>query len=745
MKKIFSALLLVSAMFFSAAFGGEKDGLVAYYKLDEGEGNIAKDSSGNGLDAALVETTWEKFGVKGKAVRLDHTKKKAHIRLPMDEKLMLDKAMTLSIYFKVEKFYKGLTLFSLGNYYLGWTSYIYRSFIVFSSHERNSKDKRNGGMVRVTLAPGTDNLSPFHNIVFTVGPDPNTPDQNILNIYLDGKKCGYKGVSDFPMRSPIRTSKRIPITIGSFSSAEGQWFSGIIDEIKIYDRVLSADEIAKDFRRTTAQSAEGPGEVVKLKKVDFKPLKNKRVALYEPLKVTKEQAEGAAKASEGKDSPRYVAGWAKPFRSVEWFKEQAEKLGCTVTVIPDEKLVDKTYLTKKNFDTLILPVGVIPFEAEDSLFEYLVSGGNLITTTVLPSTYKRYADGTFGKFRGQSILKNHNRGWYSPFLIRLNPGPHGFRSWVAPLGLNPDVVDITGDLLPAAVSNPNPRRPIRYRPVDKWSKIPGFDGAYGDGNNYSLGADLQVDLYRERTGIGSGFTVYRYYNNLVFGSTLATFEHVGRVLLQGPDGDKYFKAVMYLLESKLPGERPMEYYKTAVSLHREWSELGFSYTAAFAALRDAAFYSYLCGKEWKGFTDKLAEIEKEYSVLSGERKEQRQLLLAGREEAGKAGAELLAKVREAAKKYDAAAAEAREAVKDAKAPAKVAVKHKYGTVPSITSTVLPINLSLLRGRLLKTIRRIGSNVYSGMIDTWYVEDPEVQKNFKGLLRDHKFVYAAGPR
>ncbi len=743
MKKIFASLFLVFAVLFTVQ-GAKDDGLVVHYKFDEGEGNIARDSSGNGLDATLVETTWEKFGVQGKAVRLDHTKKKAHIQLPKSDKLILEKEMTLSLYFKVEDFYKGLTLFSSSNYYLGWTSVVYRSFITFSSIDRNNRnDKRNGGLCRVSLAAGTGPLAPFHNVVFTVGPDPDNKDQNILNIYLDGKKLSHKGVSNFPMRAPIRVNKRVPLTIGHFTSAEGHWFSGIIDEVKIYNRVLSADEIAKNHRRTTTQSTEGPGEKVQLKKVDFKPLKNKKVALYSPLKVTKAQLAGSR--DEGKDSPRHVAAWGTPIRSVEWFKEQAEKLGCKVTILDDARLSDKKYLVKKNFDTLILPAGVIPFEAEESIFEYLVTGGNLFTPTVLPSVYKRYADGSFGKFRG-NYLKNHTRGWYSPFLLRTTPGANGLRWWVAPLGLNPGVVDITGDLMAAVVKNPNPKRRVAYRPLDRWGKIPGLDGAYGDGNNYALGADVQVELYRERTGIGSGFAVYRYYNNLIFGSTLAQLGPIGESLIKGKDGDKYFKAVMYLLESKLPGEQNTTYYRNAVDLHKEWSELGFTYTSAVAALRDASFYAYLSGREWKSFAEKLTEMEKEFNALNGERKTQKQLLFSGKyAECSKCTAELLAKVRVSAGKYASCIEEGRKAVADAKVPAKVPVKHKYGTIPSIASTVIPTNLSMFRGRLFDSIRRIGSNIYSGMIDDWYAEDPQVQKKLKGLLRDHKFVYAAGPR
>lgn len=265
MKLSLLILLLVPGLFLPVS-GASPDGLTAYYKLDEGKGDIARDSSGNGLDARLVGTTWEKFGVRGQAVRFDPARK-AHIRLPLDTRLKLDKAMTLSLYFKVDEFYKGLALFSLGNYYRGWTSYIYKSFIAFASHERGSRDKRSGGICRVKVGAGTGPLVPFHNVVFTVGPDPDNPSQNQVCIYLDGRLCSNKGISAFPLRAPIRTSDRIPITIGAFSAAECQWFSGIIDEIKIYSRVLSGSEIEADYRKTISAPGEDRAEAVKLKKV----------------------------------------------------------------------------------------------------------------------------------------------------------------------------------------------------------------------------------------------------------------------------------------------------------------------------------------------------------------------------------------------------------------------------------------------------------------------------------------------
>ena len=67
---------------------------------------------------------------------------------------------------------------------------------------------------------------------------------------------------------------------------------------------------------------------------------------------------------------------------------------------------------------------------------------------MLPGVYSRNADGTFGKFNGR-ILKNHSYGWYAPFLLRDNPSAQADRKWISLLGLNPEAVNLTGDLLPA--------------------------------------------------------------------------------------------------------------------------------------------------------------------------------------------------------------------------------------------------------------------------------------------------------
>ncbi|MBQ6598750.1 MAG: LamG domain-containing protein, partial [Lentisphaeria bacterium] len=715
MEKLFTFLWLGLSLI-CGVNAAENNGLVLHLKLDEGTGNIAKDASGNGLDGSLRKIAWVEFGVQGKAVRFNG--KNSVISLPLSKKLELNKAMTLSVWIKPEKFKAGMSLFSLGNYRRGWRTYVFNSFLAF-----DSADMKPAVVCRATIPGGTERLSPWYHVVYTLGPDPGDGGKVLVRIYMNGKQL--KGLntqlSEHSVKGPIVTRAKTSITLGASKSAEAQPFNGLMDEIKIYNRELTSEEVAAEYKGTMAQRAEAPVAQVPLKKIDFKPLKNTRIAVYVPLPEK----------------------WAVSVRSPAWFKEQAEKLGCRVTLLDDAALGNKTRLQKKNYDTLILPAGVMPFEAEDSVFAFLASGGNLLIPTVLPGVYRRNADGTFGKFNGK-ILKNHSFGWYAPFLLRDNPAAQADRKWISPLALSPEAVNLTGDLLPA-VCGPFPKQ--HYRPLDSWNKQPNLDGGYGDGINYAQGADLRFDLYRERNGIPSDFSVYRYYNNLLYGATLVNLGRVGTLLLKGKDGDKVFQAVLRLMESRLPGEQAPEYYRNATVLHKEWSELGFVYSEAVAALRDAAYFCQLSGGEWKSFRDDLNQMEKEYTSLALERKAQQSLLVSGRyAESAKVSASLLKKVRDAAARYAELSAPASETLQEVKAPAKISVRHKYRTIPSIASVTIPLNLSRIRGRLFGNIRRIGSNVFSGHpFPEWYVADPAVREQLSGILRDHKFVYQADVR
>lgn len=695
------------------------DSLLLHLKFDESSGSIAKDSSGRGHDARLFNPQSEEFGLQGRAIRLNG--EDAYIELPLHSDFDGLKNFTCSIWFKAEKFEHGMSLFTRGNYDQGWSTYVFRSFIAMSG-----KKLQKAAVLYTTFTAGTQAIQPFIHLVITGEPSSDDSAKMAIRYYVDGKLCSSRGGQNTFITEEFLPSPNAPICLGKFGSNSNRWFQGIIDEVKWYRRTLSAEEIARDHEKAlSVVEIQEAGQVPELQAVVFKPLSKTRLAIY--------------------DLPAEY-GYA-PLRPIEWFEEQARANGLQPARLDNRKICDVRILNKENYDTLLLPASIMPLECEDTIFQFLAQGGNLITSSIVPSVFKIGVDGTpLKNEKGAIILKQHNRGWFAPFLVRhLDPSwSWAVRKVVNPLTLNPAVAKITGNCLPALFAAD---AKIKYTPADAWNNVKGSDGSYGDGANFAQAADIKLDLYCEKNGIGSDFIAYRYYNNLIFGSTFVELGKVGGKLLQSDDGAKIFQAVLHLLESRLPEEQAEQYYRDIVKLHAVWSRFGFTYFDTLASLRDAAIFSNLKGEDFVPYNAMIARCEELFNTLNTRRKAQ-QLQLFNRgvpAEIGLAVQGLLADVNKAEKDFHAMQGEAERILSDVKRPAAIAVKHKYGTIPSIASLTLPTNLNRMRGRLFQSMRDIGVNVFSGQFHEWYVADPAVRENFGSILRDHKLVYPASAR
>ncbi|HOG49202.1 MAG TPA: beta-galactosidase [Lentisphaeria bacterium] len=693
--------------------------LLLHLKLDEGNGTVAKDSSGRGHDATLVNPTWEEFGQQGKALRLNG--QNAYIELPAHEDFDNLKNFTFSLWFKAVGFPYGMSLFGRGNYNNGWNSYVFRSFIALAGRQLQK-----AAVLYTTFSAGTQPIQPFYHLVITGEPSQDDQTKMAIRYYVNGKlRSTREGLSAF-VTEGFLPSPKIPITIGKFSSKSSQWFNGILDEMKCFNRTLTADEIAAEYNAVSTITATSDADAApELKPIVFPPLQKKRLAIY--------------------DAPPELD--AKPVRTLEWFEEQAKSHGLTVTRLNTQQLSDHAILSAKNFDTLLLPVSVIPFDGEDTIFQFLAQGGCLLTATIVPSVFNLDANGAPLRDESDNIIyKQHGRGWFAPFLVRHLDGgwPWAVRKVINPLTLHPALPALTGDCLPA-VFPADPK--IRYTPADAWNNAKNGDGCYGGGANYAQAADLKVDLYREPNGIGADFIAYRYYNNLIFGSTFVELGKVGQKLLQSKQGAKIFQAALHLLESPLPSEQPESYYRAIITLNTDWARFGFVYFDTVAALRDAALFTWLNGQDIAAFNANLTAVEERFQALSARRKAQ-QLDLFNRKPAENIAAtvqSLLTDVAQAEADFQALQAQANAVLAAARVPKRVPVKHKYGTLPAIASLTLPTNLSRLRWRLFETMRDIGVNVYSGPFHDWYAADPKVRASLGDIFRDHKFVYSAGAR
>ena len=348
--------MIVIGSFLSAA----DDSLIAHLKLDEGQGDQAADSSGRGHHAKLVNTEWVEFGLEGKAVCL--TGDKSYIDLGQHEDFNVTQDFTLSLWMKVGQFENhGLSLFTRGWYGKGWQTYVYKNFIAMACGAL----KGDSMVYYRKFVAGTNVSYPFTHVVIT---GKKIDEQSAaISFAIDGKvEKTYTVKGQLP-------APQAPLTIGSYASNEGVNFNGIIDEVKIYNRPLTAEEIQADYQKmsqvktvATPATADTP-----LPKITLPPLQKRRVAIFAPDAAFPDKA----------------------VRDIAWFEQELAKLDVQVTKLTDKELGETEILTVTRFDTLILPRRSIPFEAEYSVYQFLASGGNVITASCVPTTFKAGTDG----------------------------------------------------------------------------------------------------------------------------------------------------------------------------------------------------------------------------------------------------------------------------------------------------------------------------------------------------------------
>lgn len=694
-------LFIIAMMLNLTSLVKADDSLMAYLKFDEGKGTIARDFSGHDNSATLINVEWVGNGVGGGAVALNG--KNSNIVFEKSGGLDFTHDFTLSVWLKIKAFDgHGRSLWVRGNYVKGWQSYIYRSFIAFSSTPARTKG---AGVCRCKFAPGTEDIYPFEQIVLTGRKIDD--DKTKITFYANGQKLKSFHADALP------TSPRL--SFGGFASNEGQWFNGVIDEMKVYNRPLTAEEIKADYARTkkAAQNAKAssPLPAVSTKQVELPPIEKKRVAIFAPAP----NFPGAKTAAE----------------FTERLEKDLQDLGLRVERLGVEQLGDPNVVNTDNVDTLILPFRAMPFKGETTIFDFLKQGGCLITVTCTPTTWNREPDGTIKS-------KQHTRGWYAPFLIRHLPFDWARRMVDQKVGLNPAAADVVGNLLPP-VAGPYPKD--HYKLVDRWNLQPCVTGRTGDGGdskNVCLAADVMLPLYTRANGEPTDFHVYRYFNNNIFNGTLIELGAVGTELLRSPKSGDVLRALLHFAENKLPGEQDEDYYRLINKLRLDWSDIGWLYIDTLAKLRDAAFFSFLNeNDQWKECDKRLIEVETLMGTLAKLKTSWNETLSSEDSDKIKAASEQL---KDEYGKVKGAFNDARMMAKkilgdDATARTKVPVQNDLGELLVESYLSLPVNSHMLRTWNYEARKKLGVNIVSGRklpFHPWYLDDPEIVKNLEGL-------------
>ena len=210
---------------------------MAAYAFDEGSGTTVTDASGNGNNGTVANGTWSTAGKFGGALSFNGTS--SLVTVPNSASLQLSSGMTLEAWVDpstVSGAWRDVIYKANDNFYMEATS-------TNASHP-------DGGLIAggsYADAFGTSALTANTWSFLT-----ETYDGTTLRLYVNGTQ-----VASTARTGAISTSTN-PLQIGG-DSIYGQFFAGLIDNVRVYNAALTAAQIQAD--QTTAVVAGPPDSI----------------------------------------------------------------------------------------------------------------------------------------------------------------------------------------------------------------------------------------------------------------------------------------------------------------------------------------------------------------------------------------------------------------------------------------------------------------------------------------------------
>ncbi len=221
-------------------------GLVASYGFDEGAGTAAADSTGNGNHGALVNGPAWTIGRFGQALAFDGTNDR--VSIPDANTLDLTTGMTIEAWVKPTV---------TGS---AWKTVLFKHrnsnaqnmvYVMYGNRNTNvpNGEITVGTSVKVTNGPTGSGLplNVWSHLAATF-------DNATLRLFVNGNQ-----IASLATAGPIATSTG-DLWIGG-NNIWNEFFAGVIDEVRVYNRALTAADIQGDMNRAAAPDTDPPAIV----------------------------------------------------------------------------------------------------------------------------------------------------------------------------------------------------------------------------------------------------------------------------------------------------------------------------------------------------------------------------------------------------------------------------------------------------------------------------------------------------
>jgi hypothetical protein len=210
---------------------------VAAYSFDETSGAAVADASGNGNTGTIMGATRTSQGKYGRALSFNGVSDLVVIN--GSQSLNMASAMTQEAWI-----YPTLTQSS-------WSTILHRetdAYYLHASSPAGPMQPAGGAICNGTesyvAAPGSIPLNTWTYLAMTY-------DGTIMRLYINGTQVSTKMVSGGVQDNskPLRIGGNVPY---------GQYFKGLIDEVRVYKRTLSASEVRADMNTPVVDAAPAP-------------------------------------------------------------------------------------------------------------------------------------------------------------------------------------------------------------------------------------------------------------------------------------------------------------------------------------------------------------------------------------------------------------------------------------------------------------------------------------------------------